>query len=92
MAEATPKDAARWMQEKLESSRGYLDQEVAAYGLRSVYGESFTYVNENGNLAINRSVLREFRLLTEDAVVWSRSERAWRRRHAGDLPGSRQAY
>jgi hypothetical protein len=33
------------------------------------------YENENGNLAINRQVLKEFRKLTEKTVVWERGVR-----------------
>jgi uncharacterized protein DUF6953 len=39
----------------------------------------FTYQNRNGNRAIKPAVLREFRLLTEGRIVWSLSEKAWRK-------------
>lgn len=80
------------MIQQLEESGGILDQQIAAYGLFDAFGETFTYINENGNLAIASSVLKAFRRLTEDTVVWSRSDRAWRRRCEGDLPGRQQEW
>lgn len=90
MGETAPKDAARWMLEQLEEGGGMLYQEDAVYRLAETFGESVVRTNEAGNLAVAPSVLREFRRLTEDTVVWSRSDLAWRWRHEGDSLGSRQ--
>ena len=86
---ATPKDVAAWMLQALEE-RQYLYQEDVVYEIATEFGEEFTYLNANGNLAIDKRVLREFRKLTEATVVWERSERMWRRRMESDPPGSRQ--
>lgn len=46
--------------------------------------------DDNGSLAIDKRVLREFRNLIEDTVVWVRGERYWRFRENYDEPGKRQ--
>ena len=66
---------------------GHLDQQRAATDIVDTFGTGFTYVTDSGNLAIEQTVLHQFRRLTEDVVVWSRSERYWRRRVPGDAPG-----
>ena len=87
---ATVKDVARWMQNELER-KGDLYQADAARDIESEFGKEFVYENERGNLAIDRRVLRAFRRLTEDTVVWMRWRRCWVRRSEHDPPG-RQAY
>jgi hypothetical protein len=54
---------------------------------RPRFGSDCVYENENGNLAIDRKVLSEFRKLTTDDVVWERGERLWRRREDYDPEG-----
>jgi hypothetical protein len=80
---------ARWMADQLAGDQP-LYQNEAADEIQDRFGDDFTYENDNGNLAISRSVLKAFRALTEETVVWDRSERAWRRRESHDGPG-RQA-
>lgn len=86
----TPKVIAEWMLEELNREK-YLYQEVIVYDLVKKFGEQFTYTNENGNLAIDKGVLREFRNLTESTVVWVRADRAWRFREDFDNPDKREA-
>jgi len=81
-------DVAEWMLEQLRRS-DTLYQEEAVFQIQELFGEGFCYENENGNLAIARSVLKEFRRLTVDSVVWERGERAWRWREPTDSPGRR---
>ena len=64
-----------------------LYQDDAAYRIAEKFGNDFVYINDNGNLAIGKPVLREFRKLTEGVAVWERSERRWRRRLPSDLSG-----
>jgi hypothetical protein len=87
---ATVKDVARWMQSEMER-KGDLYQADAARDIESEFGKEFVYENERGNLAIDRRVLRAFRRLTEDTVVWMRWGRCWVKRGEHDPPG-RQAY
>jgi uncharacterized protein YodC (DUF2158 family) len=79
----TVEQVAYWMLNEIHR-RGVLSQEVAAFEIASNFGQAFTYVNNNGNLAIQDSVLKIFRKLTEHAVVWEQEERYWRKRHEYD--------
>jgi hypothetical protein len=86
MSRTDQSTVAEWMLEQFERE-GHLDQQRAAAGIADKFGARFTYVTASGNLAIDQKVLHGFRGLTEDVVVWSRSERFWRRRVAGDGAG-----
>ena len=68
-----------------------LYQDTVVYDIERRFGSSFTYVNDNGNLAIDKRVLKEFRKLTSDTVVWDGSERMWRFRDKHDDPNKRKA-
>ncbi len=80
---ASAKDVALWMLEKLKRERT-LYQETAVGEIAHIFGEKFVYDNRQGNPAIDKDVLTEFRKLTEDTVVWERGERAWRFRDDTD--------
>ncbi len=69
-----------------------LYQYVAAVEIRDRFGDAFVYTNDNGNDAIGASVLKAFKQLSTNNVVWDRSERCWRFREAGDDPGRQQDY
>ncbi len=86
MNQPTPRVVAEWMVSQFDFN-GILDQHFAAHGIEGHFGRHFVYINENGSLAIDRRVLRAFRDLTEEDVVWSRGERLWRRRESWDEPG-----
>jgi hypothetical protein len=90
-AAPTPDDVARWMRDELDRT-GSLLQADAAAGIEREFGPSFIYVNENGNPAIDKRVLREFRELTGDNIIWDRWEYKWRHRQPGDAPSRRQDY
>jgi hypothetical protein len=76
------------MRAEFRLSHGYLEHQYIIYEIESRFGDDFVYQNENGNLAIRKQVLAEFRALTPEAV-WSRSEKAWRTRQSGDDPNRR---
>lgn len=57
----------------------YLDQLDAVDIVSDAGGDEFLSTNDNGNLAIDRKVLEEFRALTADSAVWMKSAFAWRR-------------
>jgi hypothetical protein len=82
-------DVAKWMLDEVKRD-GELPQEYAASEIQDRFGDDFVYENENGNLAISKGVLKEFRKFSERDVVWERGSRSWRPREAGDEPG-RQA-
>lgn len=83
------REVAEWMLNKLNQD-GILYQEDAAFEIESQFGEEFVYINDNGNTAISKRVLAEFRKLTEDTVVWVRGEKYWRRRESYDEQGRGQ--
>jgi hypothetical protein len=85
----TPKEVAEWMLTELRRTK-YLYQDTVVYDIANKFGNEFTYINENGNLAIDKQVLRAFRKLTENSVVWERGERLWRMREDYDPQGRRQ--
>jgi hypothetical protein len=87
---ASAKDVAEYMLQYLTKER-YLYQEVIVYKIKNDFGDEFVYINQNGNLAIDRRVLTEFRKLTEGTVVWERGQRVWRKRESYDPPNRRQA-
>lgn len=85
----TPGDVARWMLDTLRAA-GMLYQDDVAYRIQTEFGGQFVYDNENGNLAIARAVLKEFRKVSDDNVVWERGDRCWRWREPFDEPGRMQ--
>lgn len=74
---ATPKAIAEWMLEELKRET-ILSQEVVAHEVSLLFGEEFTCINANGTLALDESVLLEFRKLAENMVVSIGGERVWR--------------
>ena len=85
---ATASDVAQWMVEQLERTP-YMYQESIVYKIKSQFGQEFVYRNRSGNWAISPVVLRKFRKLTEDQVVWSRGDRCWRKRRPTDRTTNR---
>ena len=84
-----PKVVALWMLEQLNQKKE-LYQSEAVTEIETKFGKAFIYENQQGNLAISKQVLTEFRKLTENSAVWVRGDRCWRLRHDYDLPGRRQ--
>jgi hypothetical protein len=76
---------AAWMVSQLGPS--WLRQQSVARMIRTQWGDEYVYKNKNRHWAINPDILEEFRKLTEEQVVWSRSKQAWRKRRDGDGPG-----
>lgn len=66
---------------------GCLYQDDAADYLFKHFGKAFAHENDTGGMSIAKSVLAEFRAMTEKTVVWDRSEKCWRRRERGDGSG-----
>lgn len=81
-------DVARYMLEQLEKRRE-LYQEDIVFEIERKFGSAFVYDNENGNRAIDKKVLAEFRELTPD-TVWERGSRCWRKRQKYDISEKRQ--
>ena len=87
---ATASDVAKWMLEELQRTK-HVYQDEAVFEIERKFGDAFVYDNENGNRAISRAVLKEFRKLTESTVVWERGDRCWRLREKYDEKGRGQS-
>lgn len=86
---ATPREVGEWMAAKVLDD-DYLYQEQVVYEIAEKFGDEHVYQNQNGNLAISKSVLKEFGKITEGSVVWERGGRFWRKRQPNDDPNKRQ--
>ncbi|GLS42924.1 DUF6953 family protein [Methylobacterium brachythecii] len=82
-------DVAIYMVNQLDRKK-YLYQEEVVDEIVRLFGRPHYYENEAGNHAISKEVLKEFRKLTNDNVVWERGERCWRRRLSDDAGGRMQ--
>lgn len=59
----------------------YAYQEYLVHDIRTKFGDEFVYENENGNLAISKNVLKEFKKLKEEnGIEWDRSDKSWVKR------------
>ena len=70
-------DVAQYMNEQLKKNGNMLYQEDIAYDIKSKYGDGYVYENENGNLAINKKVLKKFKEIRDSDVEWDKSEKCW---------------
>lgn len=82
------KVVARWMLDQYQR-QSRLVQSSAARDIRMAFGEHHLYKNRQRNWGINKGILEEFRKLTPDDVVWSRSSQTWRQRRESDPPDKR---
>ncbi|MBP1495012.1 hypothetical protein J8Z69_11950 [Acinetobacter nosocomialis] len=71
---------AQWLYDEILKKK-WVDQGFAVSDILGKFGKDFVYYNENGNLAINKSVLREFNKLKKQLprgrIEWDRSDRSW---------------
>ena len=84
-----PRDVAQWMFDELER-KNELCQEDIVWKIQQKFGKEFTYTNNEGGNSISKSVLKAFRTISGDDVVWERGAKMWRRRHSSDQPGRQQ--
>jgi hypothetical protein len=91
MSRYNPREVAEFMLKRLTEDE-VLYQNQVVYEIDEKFGADFVYINQNGNLGINKNVLSEFRKLTEGKVVWSRGQRFWRFIEDYEDPGSRMTY
>lgn len=82
-------DVAEWMFEQFNNTR-WMYQESIVYKIKNQFGKDFVYQNSNGNYAIDREVLKQFRKLTEGKAIWERGQRAWRHLKEGEIYKGRQ--
>ena len=87
--DATPETIAQWMASLLQRE-GALYQSDAVAAIAEQFGEEYTYTNDNGNPAIDKRILKAFKKITGNTVVWERWDFCWRKREASDAPGREQ--
>jgi hypothetical protein len=85
---ASSEDVALWMQNRLEEN-GILRQKEVVHDIQERFGSEFVYLNDRGNLAIDRKVLRVFRRFTGDTAIWMRREHCWVQRREYHPQGDR---
>ncbi|MFF3677371.1 DUF6953 family protein [Streptomyces sp. NPDC002120] len=55
------------------------------------FDDGLTYTNDNGNPAIDKTVLKAFKEISEDIVVWNNGWKGWSLRGPHDPAGKRRA-
>lgn len=82
-------EVAEFMVEELKKQK-FLYQELIVSKIKQKFGEPFYYTNDNGNLAISKEVLKEFKNLTPD-IKWDQGEKCWRFKTKIDKDNKRQS-
>jgi|GEM_PF-6664580 hypothetical protein len=77
------KKVAEWMLTQFKGRMLY--QEDVVWKIKKEFGNDYVYENINGNYAISKKTLVEFRKLTEGKVTWSRGEKAWTMAREGQV-------
>ncbi len=91
MSDTTTEAIAQWMLSRLEQpGLGRLYQAEAVEEIAAKFDDEHTYLNDNGNPAIDKRILRAFRKISGDGVVWDRWDFCWRKRETGDAPSRKQ--
>lgn len=85
----TAEDVAKWMLDQIAEHRR-LYQDTVVDEIRKRFGKQFTYFNDYGNEAIGKDVLKAFKAISAETVIWERGDRAWRFRTPQDMPGRQQ--
>jgi len=74
--ETRAQEIAEWMLNEVKSS-GILHQKDAVDYIMKNFGESYIYVNENGNQAISKEVKKMFKKLHNGRAAWERDGFFW---------------
>ncbi|NHN29523.1 DUF6953 family protein [Paenibacillus agricola] len=74
--EFTAEDVAEWMIKEVRFA-GILYQADAVAHIKTSFGESFIYINENGNPSISKEVKKIFKKLHKGRVAWDRDGFFW---------------
>ena len=70
------KRIAEWMVGEIEN-RGMLRQEDAIAYVREKFGESYVFINEHGNVSLEKEVKKAFRKQHRGRVAWDRDGFFW---------------
>ncbi len=79
----TAAQVAEWMFEEFKRAEELFRENVVR-DIEVKYGKQFTYVSQNGDPAIRRDILFEFRKLAGNSAVWMREDLCWRVRKRSD--------
>ena len=82
----TAKFVADWMVTRLKKDGCIYQDDVVDFLVKSK-DEALLIENNDGNQVLSKPVLNEFLKLTQDDVVWVRSDFYWRYRVPEDEPG-----
>jgi hypothetical protein len=74
--EYTANDVAEWMVKEIRFA-GILHQSAAVDYIAKQFGESFIFVNENGNSSLSKEVKKAFRKLHAGRIAWDRDGFFW---------------
>ncbi|WP_028547158.1 DUF6953 family protein [Paenibacillus taiwanensis] len=74
--EMTAQQVAEWMVAEIEF-KGIAHQADVIDYVRTHFGESFVFVNENGNASLEKEVKKAFRKLHRGRVAWDRDGFFW---------------
>ncbi|SFL08367.1 hypothetical protein SAMN03159341_103124 [Paenibacillus sp. 1_12] len=74
--EITAEEVAEWMLKEVRFA-GILYQAQAVTYITDNFGESFIYVNDNGNPSISKEVKKIFKKLHKGRVAWDRDGFFW---------------
>ncbi|GMK47990.1 DUF6953 family protein [Paenibacillus glycanilyticus] len=76
METTTEQQIAEWMVNEIKF-RGMLRQEEAIEHVKQHFGEQYIFVNENGNVSLEKEVKKAFRKLHKGRVAWDRDGFFW---------------
>ncbi len=74
---------------ELINDKSKLYQNEAVEAIRASHGDEFIYQNQNGP-AIDRHVLGDFEMFTQDEIVWAKAGQYWRYRRENDPTDRRE--
>lgn len=72
----TERQIAEWMVNEIKN-RGMLRQEEAIAHVKEHFGEQYIFVNENGNVSLEKEVKKAFRKLHRGRIAWDRDGFFW---------------
>jgi hypothetical protein len=86
----TPRDAAKWLMVEV-GGRGALTHEDARYRLAEA-DPSLVKLNADGHLIIKSPVLKHFRKMRGDTILWCCVGERWRLRQPDDPAGANAVW
>lgn len=82
------KAVAQWMLDRVQA--GPLYQNYAAQEILSLFGSFYVHENPDAPLTIQQGVLKAFKDISSETVVYDTDKRCWRLREADDGPNRAQ--